>query len=120
MNPVLVIEDEIDAQEIVTGLLLHVDIDVRVAGSAEEAWNIVKSHPLTAVIIDLNLPGMDGLSFLRSLRAEPSTVNLPCMIVTAYSSSVVKKEALEAGCNAYLIKPLDHHHFLQVLTRLLK
>lgn len=119
MTPILVVEDEVDGQEIIARLLSLGGMEAQVVDSAEEAWNFVKSQPFTAVVIDLGLPGMDGLSFLRMLRADPETLNLPCMVVTAYNSSIVKKQAVEAGCNAYLVKPLEHHYFMQTISRLI-
>ena len=119
MAHILVVEDEIDAQEIVTGLLGYFDITTEVVGSGEEAWQLLSQHTYAAVVIDLGLPGIDGLSLLRNIRANTATASLPCMIVTAYNTSLVKKQSTEAGCNAYLAKPLEQQYFVQELIRIM-
>ncbi|MBC7949203.1 MAG: response regulator [Chitinophagaceae bacterium] len=118
MHHILVVEDEVDTQEIVSGLLEHFDISAEIVGSAEEAWQLLEKSRYEAIVIDLGLPGIDGLSFLRNIRSNEATASLPCMIITAYNSSLVKKEALEIGCDAYLAKPLEHHYFVQEIIRM--
>ncbi len=95
------------------------DIAADVAGTAEEALDMLEQQTYTAAVIDLALPSMDGLTLMKTLRRNPATLNMPCMAYTAYHSSLVKKQALEAGCNAYLTKPIDDRHFLKELSRII-
>src|SRR4051812_453089 len=110
---ILIVEDEPDGQEVAVGILGTVDIVADVAGTAEEALDLLEQRSYTAALIDLALPHMDGLTLLKTIRSNPATTSLPCIAYTAYHSSLVKKQALEAGCNAYLTKPIDDKHFIK-------
>jgi two-component system cell cycle response regulator len=69
-------------------------------------------HP-DVVLLDLNLPGMDGLTFLRLLKADPHTRDLPVVAVTAYPDDFQRGALMNAGCSAYLVKPIS----MQLLLR---
>jgi CheY-like chemotaxis protein len=117
---ILVVEDEPDGQEVITRLLQHYDIGADIVGTAEEALDLLSWHEYSAAVIDLALPHMDGLSLLQTIRSTPQTAALPTVVCTAYHSSLVKRQALEAGCNAYLTKPLDGKYFLAELARVIE
>ena len=75
--------------------------------SGEDARaSLEQSHP-DVVLLDLNLPGIDGLAFLRELKSNPATRHLPVVALTAYPDSYRRQELLDAGCAAYLVKPID-------------
>jgi len=116
---VLAVEDEPDGQEVVIGLLAHFGVQVDMVGSAEEALHFLNERAYHAVIVDLALPGMDGLTLLHTIRSNEFTAALPCLVITAYHSSLVKKQAFDAGCNAYLTKPLQETDLYRELSRLL-
>jgi CheY-like chemotaxis protein len=116
---ILVIEDEPDGQEVVAGILAHFNVDSEVVSSGKEALNLLSQRAYAAVILDLALPDIDGISLLRSIRANPQITDLPCLVMTAYHSSAVKKEALDAGCNSYMSKPLNEVQLIQELNRII-
>jgi CheY-like chemotaxis protein len=116
---ILVVEDEPDGQEVVAAILGHFDIATHVVSTAEEALDVLTQQRYTAAIIDLALPHMDGLELLKAIRSNPNVADLPCIAYTAFHSSLVKKQALEAGCNAYFTKPLDDRHFVKELNRII-
>ena len=100
-------------------MLGHYGIQVEVAGSAEEALQFLDQRQYHAVIVDLALPGMDGLTLLSTIRSNPATAHLPCVVMTAYHSSLVKKQAIEAGCNGYITKPLQDNALFHELSRVI-
>jgi CheY-like chemotaxis protein len=114
---ILIVEDEPDGQEVMVGLLNEFDIAAEAVGTAEEALDRLSQQAYTAAVIDLALPSMDGLALLQAIRKNPSTANLPCIVCTAYHSSLVKRQAIEAGCDAYLPKPLDNHFFIKEIGK---
>jgi len=116
---ILVVEDEPDAREVMAEVLGQHEIATDVVGSAEEALSLLAERQYTAAVIDLALPGMDGLALIRKMRSNPQTADLPCVAVTAYHSSLVKKQALDAGCNAYMSKPVDNGYLLRELERVI-
>jgi two-component system, cell cycle response regulator len=83
--------------------------------SAEEALESLREELPDVVLLDLNLPTMDGLSFLHLLRAKPETEKLPVVAVTAHPDQFEAERLLAAGCNAYLVKPVDSRHLMSVL-----
>jgi len=117
---ILIIEDEYDGQQVVSKMLKYMGIQSDAAGTAEEALNMMSGHKYTAAIIDLALPGMDGLALLRQIRSNPATTSMRCVIVTAYHTSQVKQQALESGADAYFPKPIDDTTFVRELEKLLK
>lgn len=116
---ILVVEDEYDGQQVVSRILKYMGIQADVAGTAEEALDLMAGQEYTAAIIDLALPGIDGLQLLSQIRSNAATAHMPCVMMTAYHSSQVKKQALDAGFNAYFPKPIDDTTFIRELERLL-
>ena len=83
--------------------------------TAEEALeSLTQKHP-DVVLLDLNLPGMDGLAFVRLLKSNPKTCELPVVAVTAYPDGFQRTEMIAAGCAAYLIKPIDTRQLMHEL-----
>lgn len=115
---VLVVEDEPDGQLVVSGILNYFSVAVDAVGSAEEAINALAEIPYTACVIDLHLPGMDGLTLIQQIRRNAETSNLPCVAITAYHTSTVRAQAIDAGFDAYFAKPFDDTSFIRELERL--
>jgi DNA-binding response OmpR family regulator len=116
---ILVVEDEYDGQQVVSKILRYMGIDSDVASTAEEAMDLIASQSYTAAIIDLALPGMDGMELITRIRADASLQAMPCIMMTAHHSSQVKKQALDVGADAYFPKPIDDTTFVRELERLL-
>jgi CheY-like chemotaxis protein len=110
--PVLVVEDEPDGQEVVARMLNQVNVQVELAGTAEEAWDMLQSRSYAGAIIDLALPGQDGFQLLSAIRNDPEIGQLPCIAVTAYHTPELKHDALQNGFDAYFAKPLNRTLFL--------
>lgn len=116
---VLAVEDEPDGQHLLMALLEQIGVKSKAVGSAEESVNLLQEEDFDAVIIDLALPGVDGLALLRRIKTDPSFNNLPCMVVTAYHDSAVKQQAIEGGADAYMPKPINPEAFLENIKQLL-
>jgi len=116
---VLVVEDEPDGQEVVRGILDYFNIAADTVGTAEDAIHLLNQNSYNAAVIDLALPGMDGMELVAAIRDSRNTASLPCIAVTAFHTSAVKQQALEAGFNAYLPKPIDDVAFVSALDRLI-
>lgn len=85
--------------------------------TAEEALARLDQGRPDVLLLDLNLPGMNGLSFLRLIKADPARRHLPVVAVTAYHDQFQRQALLDAGCVAYLVKPLDMQELLRELER---
>jgi len=118
---VLVIEDDPDGQEVVSTILEHLNIRADVASNAAEAEQLLFSSGNTynAVVIDLALPDKDGWEVLVEITSNTATANVPCIAVTAYHTSKLREQAIEAGFTAYFAKPIDSTAFARRLESLL-
>jgi len=85
--------------------------------TAEQALESLDAGHPDVVLLDLNLPGMDGRTFVQLLKADPKTSALPIVAVTAYPERFQREELLAAGCAAYLVKPIDMGQLMQELER---
>lgn len=115
---ILIIEDEPDGQTVVADILGLYQIPSVVAPDAEAALEYLSQQPFDAVICDLHLPGMDGIELIQTIRESAAWRHLPCVAITAYHTSQVKQQALNAGFDAYFPKPLDDTSFVRELERI--
>ncbi|MCI0528592.1 MAG: response regulator [Nitrospira sp.] len=104
---ILVIEDDPINLKLAHLVLSSEGHNVVDAKTAENALEVIKKNKPQAILVDLALPGMDGLSLVRQLKQDPETRDIPIIGVTAYPDRFSKKEAIEAGCDVYIIKPID-------------
>ncbi len=117
-QPVLVVEDEPDGQELVVRLLSQMDVPAQIAGDAEEAWPLLLANHYAVTVIDLALPGKDGFQLLRAIRNLPQLGNMPCIAITAYHTPELKQQAFQEGFKRYFAKPLDRTRFLTALQEI--
>jgi len=109
---ILVVEDDPDGQEVVARMLKQVNIETQIAGSAEEAWELLQAYSYSGAIIDMALPGQDGFQLLNAIRGNSHLNKLPCIAVTAYHTPELKHDALQNGFDGYFAKPLNRTLFL--------
>jgi DNA-binding response OmpR family regulator len=103
---VLLIEDDNDIAEAIVYQLEKVGLSVRVARSGEEGLEAVR-RGVDLVLLDLNLPGMDGLEVCRMIRRQPTTAHVPIIIVSARADEVDRVLGLEMGADDYVVKPFS-------------
>jgi len=104
---ILVVEDYYMQAKLVSFLLQEAGHTVQVAASAEEALEILRSFSPDLILMDLDLPGMDGLELTRMLRLDPVQATTPIIALTAYSDPSDLERAREAGCSGKISKPID-------------
>jgi CheY-like chemotaxis protein len=105
--PILVVDDNPTNLKLLTYLLAANGHQPRTAGSAEEAQTLLATFRPRLVLLDLQLPGLDGLGFARALRADPRTRDLVIVAVTAHAMKGDEEAALAAGCDGFIPKPID-------------
>lgn len=116
--PFLIVEDEPDGQELVSRMLRIANVSVDVAADGEQAWEMLSNSTYSAAIIDLALPGIDGIQLLGHIRADGRLSDLPCVAITAFHTPELKQKALTGGFDAYFAKPLDRTLFMEALFNL--
>lgn len=121
MPTVLLVEDHPMNRKLFRDLL-SLRFEVVEAGSAEEARELVRGLTPDLFVLDVQLPGIDGLTFLRELRAEPRFAQTPVAAVSARAMQEDMDAARDAGCNLYITKPVTDEPsvFLDRLETLLR
>jgi two-component system, OmpR family, phosphate regulon response regulator PhoB len=104
---VLVVEDEPDIRDLVVLHLTREGFRCRTAGNGPDALREARAAPPDLVVLDLMLPGMDGLEVCRRLRAEGATAGVPIIMLTAKADEVDRVVGLELGADDYVAKPFS-------------
>jgi len=108
---ILVVEDNERNLKLLRDVLEYAGYDVRVARTAEDGITSAVSEPPDLVLMDLQLPGIDGMEALRRLRESPRTADVPVVAVTAQAMKQDRERALAAGFNGYVEKPISVRAF---------
>jgi len=116
---ILVIEDDPLNRKLVHALLTFGGYTVREASTAEEGLSAAQDSPPDCVVMDIRLPGIDGLSATRTLKSNPALRGIPVIALTAFAMSGDETRAIEAGCDAYITKPIESGQFLGTVQSLL-
>lgn len=116
---VLIVEDNAVNLELVRDLLEVAGYTIQEATSGEEAINKVNQLQPHLVLMDLQLPGMDGLAVTRKLKGDPATRDVIIVALTAYAMRGDAEKVFEAGCDGYISKPIDTREFPQLIAQFL-
>jgi CheY-like chemotaxis protein len=114
---ILIIEDNPLNLELATDLLEVNGFVVASAATAEEGLRLARELLPDLVLMDFSLPGMDGLSATRNLKADPATHHLAIVGLTAHAMKGDEELALNAGCDGYLTKPIDTRTFVAAVKK---
>ena len=104
---ILLIEDQADNRRIVRDLLHSAGYDIIEAATGEEGVTLAAAHLPDAILMDIQLPTIDGYEATRRIRANPQLRKTPIIAVTSYALSGDDIKAFEAGCTAYVAKPFE-------------
>lgn len=121
MNPVriLVVEDTPVNLELVVDLLEAAGHTVLTAEAAEPGIALARREVPDLILMDVDLPGIDGLAATRLLKQDPATRAIPVIALTAHAMPQDERDARCAGCVGYLTKPIDTRRFVAAVTDLL-
>ena len=106
-EPILIVDDNAANLKLARVLLTGEGYDVRTAMNAEEALAEMATRRPRLILMDIQLPGMDGLALTRRLKADPATRDVVILALTAYAMKGDEERVLAAGCNGYVSKPID-------------
>jgi CheY-like chemotaxis protein len=117
---VLVVEDNDMNMQLVEYLLEEGGYQIVKAASGEEALSVARGEdPVDLILMDIHLPGIDGLSVVREMKADARTSAIPILALTAHAMRGDKDRFLEAGCDGYISKPIDVKTFLSSIRQYL-
>jgi len=117
---ILIVDDHLINLELATVTLKIEGYDVHTAGDAEEALLVLENTKPQIILMDVQLPGMDGLELTRQLRRDPRYKNLVILALTAFAMKGDEEKALAAGCDGYVTKPINIHELPKTVAAYLK
>lgn len=110
---ILLVEDNEVNRRLAGFLLRSHGYQVREATTASAAFEMVEKERPDLIVMDIQLPGMDGLEITKKLKEQPATADIPVIAVTSYAMKGDREKALAAGCAGYVTKPIDKNTFIQ-------
>ena len=113
---ILLVEDNPVNRRLAGFLLRSQGYQVREATTTLEAFEMLKTEIPDLIVMDIQLPGMDGLEATRKLKEQTATADIPVVAVTSYAMKGDREKAVAAGCAGYVTKPIDKNIFIQEIA----
>jgi two-component system cell cycle response regulator DivK len=116
---VLLVEDQLDARELYAEYLTYAGFSVATAINGHEAVSLARLLKPDVVLMDIRMPGMNGLEATADLKGDPDLAHIPVVAITADSSSEIGQRCIDAGCTAFLAKPVLPDEVARQITAIL-
>jgi len=113
----LIVDDNATNLKLARVLLTSEGYVVRTASDAEEALTVLETFAPRLILMDLQLPGIDGLELTRRLKADPRRKHIAILALTAYAMKGDDEKAFAAGCDGYVTKPIDPETLPALITK---
>ena len=117
-RPVLLVEDNEMNRDMMIRRLKRAGLDVVTAGDGQEALRCMRKNKPAVVLMDMNLPVLDGWSASRQAKQDPTLRTIPIIALTAHAMEEDRLNALECGCDDYATKPVDFPELLAKIEKL--
>jgi len=117
---ILVVEDQLDNRQIIRDMLASTDYEIIEAEDGEQALAIIAKVRPDLILMDIQLPIMDGYEATRRIKADPALRSIPIIAVTSYALSGEEKKARAAGCDEYVPKPFSPRQLLAKIRHYLR
>jgi len=117
---ILFIEDNMDTYELVQFFMERNGHEMFLAFNGRDGVSAAIKQKPDLILMDLSLPEMDGWSAARQIKSNPGTKNIPIIALTAHALVSDRKRALDAGCDDYIIKPIDMVELVRIVGQALK
>jgi two-component system chemotaxis response regulator CheY len=118
---ILVVDDSPTVRNIIKIYLMNLRLSIIEAEDASRALQHLNVVPVSVVIADINMPGMDGITFVREERAstKPQERGIPVNLLTAEKGGDLRQRGVEAGANAFIQKPVSHNDLTETVRQFL-
>ncbi len=116
---VLVVDDEVSYGEVIAEILRTAGAEAVILHDGTEVFHELERHRPAAILLDVMLPGTDGLQLLQQIRSQPAWSSLPIVVASARAMVDQRAEALGAGASVFLAKPFSAHELRAALRRFL-
>jgi len=117
---ILVVDDNPTNLKLVSDLLECYDYEISKAMDAEQAQESIRRKMPDLILMDIGLPGMDGLTLTRKLKADDATKQIRIVAMTAFAMKGDERKTLDAGCDGYIAKPIDTRKLPDQVARCLR
>jgi two-component system cell cycle response regulator DivK len=117
---ILVVEDNDRNRRLLKILLRSRGYEVIEAVTGEVAMKYLRDHKPGLILMDIQLPNVDGLELTKNIKSNPKTADIPIVAVTAYAMKGDRERILEAGCDGYISKPIDTRRLALLVAEILK
>jgi CheY-like chemotaxis protein len=120
MSYVLIVDDDVTMAETVASMVSLFDWDSQIVHHPRAAIQSIHNNPPSLILLDLNMPGVDGIEVCKYIKRDPVSMNIPVVFITAEDSPSIIQKAKDAGASDFLIKPVDVDRIEGMLARLAK
>jgi len=118
-SPILIIDDSMTTRMLEQSILESAGYPVEAAASAEEAYEKALANAYSLFLVDVEMPGMDGFTFVQRTRADPALRHIPAILVTSRDAAADRQRGLDVGASAYMVKSeFDQADLLQRIRTL--
>ena len=118
-NTILIIEDDETNMSLIRSVLELGKCQILEAENAEKGIQLAREHHPNLILMDIRLPEMNGLEATRFIKDDPDLKGIPVVALTGYSNKEDEDEAINAGCAAFLPKPIDIQNFRKTIAMIL-
>ncbi len=116
---VLIVDDSVSIRQMVEATLKSAGYSVTAAKDGMEALNLCKTKSYDFVLTDQNMPNMDGLTLIKSLRGLPAHARTPIVMLTTEASDAMKAQGRAAGATGWMVKPFDPVKLLEIAKKVM-
>ena len=116
---VLIVDDSLSIRQLVKATLQNKGYTVVEGCDGQDALNKLEKQPVHLIISDVNMPNMDGITFLKEVKAKPAYRFTPVIMLTTESQDSKKKEGQAAGARAWIVKPFQPESLLNAVEKVL-
>ena len=117
---VMVVEDNEKNRKLMRVVLKAKGYNVIEAETGEEALNILRNQKPDIILMDIQLPGIDGITLIKQIKATTTLKDIPIIAVTAYAMKGDEEKIMEAGCDAYVSKPINTQELPLIVEKYIK
>lgn len=117
---ILHVEDSVENRILIRRLLQYEGYQVLEAGNAEEALQLLQQHTPDLILMDMNMPNVDGYTLTSQIKKNPQLRRIPIIAITANVMRGDRERSMQAGCDGYFEKPIDVDKFSEQLARFLR
>lgn len=117
---ILIVDDNLDNQLLTSAVLERDGYSVELADSSAAALSAIRASRPDLILMDIQLAGEDGLDLTRRIKSDSATASIPIVALTAHAMAGDSQEAIAAGCNGYITKPIDTRRFVEQVKLFLR